>query len=321
MTRTLLRIADYVFVLRPLILVPAWSFYALGAHSAPDVVLATVLAESGFWCLSALLACAYVLNQIFDRESDAFNDKGHYLTRGVFGMRTMVLVALVCFAGASLLFQRVVPGQRVPLVLAFLLATTYSLPPLRLCARPYFDLAANALGYGGLAFVIGATGHGEYFTDAWRNGIPWVFLVAATFLHTTILDVDGDAAAGKRTTTVAVGVRTSAWVAVLFALGAVGDAVFSFLDRGTRLLPVLITGLGFVAFAVGAVMIERALRLGPASSRGARSRASAMVVQSVTALVAVTAVLRDPLLLLLLLPVLVAARAYYRARFGLSYPG
>lgn len=304
-----------------MILVPAWSIYALGAHSAPDVVLATVLAESGFWCLTAILACAYVLNQVFDRESDALNDKGHYLTRGVFGMRAMVFIALACFTGASLLFQRVVPGQRLPLVLAFLLATTYSLPPLRLCARPYFDLAANALGYGGIAFVIGATGHAAHFTDAWRDGVPWVFLVGATFLHTTILDVDGDAAAGKRTTTVAAGVRASAWVAVLFALGALGDAAFSFIQRGTSGFPVLVTAAGLCFFAAGAIMIERALRGGPASRAGARARASSLAVQGVTALVALTAVLRDPLLLLLLLPLIIAARAYYRARFGLSYPG
>jgi 4-hydroxybenzoate polyprenyltransferase len=310
-----------VFVLRPLILVPAWSFYALGAHSAPDVVLATVLADTGFWCLSAVLACAYVLNQIFDRESDALNDKGHYLTRGLFGMRTMVAIALACFVAASLLYQRVAPAQQVPLILAFLLATTYSLPPLRFCARPYFDLAANALGYGGLAFVIGATGHGEQFADAWRNGIPWVFLVGATFLHTTILDVDGDAASGKRTTTVAVGVRVSAWIAVLLATGAVGDAAFSFVERGTRAFPVVVTLGGFLGFVTAALLVERALRLGPVARRAARARASSLAVQWVTAIVALTAVLRDPLMLLLLLPIVVAARAYYRARFGLAYPG
>jgi 4-hydroxybenzoate polyprenyltransferase len=310
-----------VFVLRPLILVPAWSFYALGAHSAPDVVLASVLADSGFWCLSAVLACAYVLNQIFDRESDALNDKGHYLTRGLFGLRSMVAIALACFVGASLLYPHAGPGQRFPLVLAFLLATTYSLPPLRLCARPYFDLAANALGYGGLAFVIGATGHGEQFADAWRGGIPWVFLVGATFLHTTILDVDGDAAAGKRTTTVVVGVRVSAWVAVLFAAGALGDAAVSFLERGTRAFPVLVTLAGFLGFVTAAFLIERALRMEPAARRTARARASSLAVQWVTVIVALTAVLRDPIMLLLVLPIVVAARAYYRARFGLAYPG
>jgi len=308
-------------VLRPLILVPAWSFYALGAHGAPDVVPVTVLADRGFWCLSAILACAYVLNQLFDRDSDALNDKGHYLTRGLFGVRSMVAIALSCFVIASLLYHTVAPAQRFPLILAFLLATTYSLPPLRFCARPYFDLAANALGYGGLAFVIGATGHGEQFYDAWRNGIPWVFLVGATFLHTTILDVDGDAAAGKRTTTVAVGVRVSAWVAVLFALGALGDAVFSFLERGTPAFPVLVTAGGLLGFVTGAVLIQRAMRMGTVPRRAARGRASSLVVQWVSAIVALTAVLRDPPLLLLLLPIIVAARAYYRARFGLAYPG
>jgi 4-hydroxybenzoate polyprenyltransferase len=310
-----------VFVLRPLILIPAWCFYALGAHSAPEVVLATVMADRGFWCLSAVLACAYVLNQIFDRESDALNDKGHYLTRGVFGLRMMLLIAFACFVGASYLFQGVAPGQRNPLILAFLLAITYSLPPLRWCARPYFDLAANALGYGGLAFVIGATGHGEPFADAWRNGVPWVFLVGATFLHTTILDVDGDAAAGKRTTTVAVGVRVSAWVAVLLAVGAMGDAGFSFVERGTRGFPVVVTTLGCAGFVAAAFTLERAQRGNATTHRRARARASSLAVQLVTALVAVTAVLRDPMLLLLLLPILVAARTYYRARFGLSYPG
>ncbi len=319
--RTLLRIADFVFVLRPLILVPAWSFYALGAHAAPDAVPTTVLTAPGFWCLTALLACAYVLNQIFDRESDALNDKGHYLTRGVFGLRTMAGIALACFVGASLLFQRVADPQRLPLVLAFVLAMTYSLPPLRFCARPYFDLAANALGYGGLAFVIGATGQGETFADAWRNGVPWVFLVGATFLHTTILDVDGDAAAGKRTTTVAVGIRASAWIAVLFAFGAVADAAFSFVERGTRAWPVLVTGIGFGGFLVGALLVERALRQGPASNRQPLARASSRVVQLVTAAVALTALLQDPLLVVLLLPLVAAARFYYRARFGLSYPG
>lgn len=316
-----MRIADFVFVLRPLILVPAWAFYALGAHAAPEVVLATVLADGGFWCLTAVLACAYVLNQIFDRDSDALNDKGLYLTRGVFGVRAMIAIAMVCFAAASLAYTRVVPGQRTPLIFAFLLSMTYSLPPLRFCARPYFDLAANAIGYGGLAYVIGATGHGASFAGAWRNGVPWVFLVAATFLHTTILDVDGDAAAGKRTTTVAAGVRASAWIAVLFAFGAVADAAFSFIERGTRAYPVIVTAFGLAGFVAAAIGIEKALRKGAVTGRAARSRAASLAVQLVTALVAVTAVLRDPLLLLILLPLIVAARAYYRLRFGLTYPG
>ncbi len=316
-----MRLADFFFVLRPLILIPAWSFYAMAAHPAAGDTRTTVLSEHGFWCLTAVLACAYVLNQIFDRDSDVLNDKGQHLSRGIFGPRAMVSVALACFVAASLLFQSSTQPQRLPLVLAFLLAMTYSLPPIRLCSRPYFDLAANALGYGGLAFVIGATGDGGTFADAWRDSVPWVFLVGATFLHTTILDVDGDAAASKRTTTVAIGVRASAWMAVLLALGAAGDAAYSFIERGTHGLPVLVTAAGLVGFLVAAVGIERALRREASSRRRARARASSLAVQLVTALVALIAVVRDPLLLLLILPIVVGARAYYRARFGVAYPG
>jgi 4-hydroxybenzoate polyprenyltransferase len=304
-----------------LILVPAWSFYALGAHSGPEPVLATVLAEAGLWCLTAVLACAYVLNQIFDRESDAINGKGLHLTLGVFSVRTMTAIAVLCFAAASLLFRRVTVPQQLPLIFAFLLSLIYSLPPIRLCARPYFDLAANAIGYGGLAFVIGATGAGATFAEAWRDGVPWGFMVAATLLHTTMLDVVGDAAAGTRTISVAIGIRASAWVAVLFGFGAAADAAWSFVERGTGAGPVLVAATGFAGFVAAALWVERGLRRSEAERRAAVARASSLSVQLMTVLIAVVAVMRDPLLLLLLLPVIVAARAYYRARFGIVYPG
>jgi hypothetical protein len=70
-----------------------------------------------------------------------------------------------------------------------------------------FDLAANAVGYGGLAFVLGASSISRETVDAWVGALPWMFLVGATFLHTTVLDVACDGASGKRTTSVAIGDR------------------------------------------------------------------------------------------------------------------
>src|SRR5262249_19523703 len=77
LARAALRAADFLFVLRPLILVPAWAFYSLGAHShrVTRAVEHTAVIQSAFWCLSGVLACAYVLNQIFDLESDRLNGK------------------------------------------------------------------------------------------------------------------------------------------------------------------------------------------------------------------------------------------------------
>jgi chlorophyll synthase len=318
----LLRIADFLFVLRPLILIPAWSFYALGAHGGRRPVLATVLAAPGFWCLTAVLACAYVVNQIFDRESDLMNDKGHYLTRGIFGAPTMVAIAFVCLMGASFLFQRVEHAQRAPLVAALVLALVYSLPPLRLCARPWLDLAANAIGYGGLAFVAGRTGAGGDLVVAGRDAAPWILLVGATFLHTTILDADGDRAAGKRTTAVAIGVIPSARLALALVAASVGVTMFAYVRGWNQsALAVAVTIASLASFSVAYAALRRIRTEGLSERTALRARASSAAVQVATALVALAAILRDPILILLVIPMVVAARAYYRARFGVSYPG
>jgi 4-hydroxybenzoate polyprenyltransferase len=304
-----------------LILVPAWSFYALGVHLAPAparVELFSVVTQPGFWCLSAILASAYVLNQIFDEESDRLNDKGQFLTHGIFRARTLVLIALACFVAASFLFQRVAGAQHGLLVGALLLSFTYSLPPLRWCARPGFDLVANAVGYGGIAFALGSAAVSTRVTPAFVDALPWVLLVGATFLHTTILDVDGDAAAGKRTTTVALGVPRSARLATFLAAGAAALETWLCWRRGGSVGSAVVTVL---ALAIFVAANARVLRAEKEARRDARAASSAKAVQGVTALVALWAVLRDPVLLFLLLPLAMAARVYYRARFGLRYPG
>jgi len=311
-------------VLRPLILVPAWSFYILGAHThrVTRAFEHSAVIQSGFWCLSGVLATAYVLNQIFDVESDRLNGKGHFLTRGVFRPRVMVLIALLCFVGASLLYQNTRGAQRAPLVAALLLSFVYSLPPLRLCARPWLDLAANAVGYGGLAFVIGGGAVSNDILSLSLVAVPWVLLVAGTFLHTAILDLPGDAAAGKRTTAVAFGARQSALLSVAFGVAAFALSTAPRL-RGGRMdwVAVTVTGGAAVAFLAAYVLLVRAQRLAAFERLAVRSRASSFAVQIPTALVALAAAWSDPSFLVLLVPLVAFAHVYNRARFGTSYPG
>lgn len=305
-------------------MVPAWSFYALGVHLAPvrsRVELFSVVAQPGFWCLTLLLASGYVINQIFDEESDRLNGKGLFLTQGVFGTRAMIGIALACFLASSWVFQRVDEAQRIPLVAALLLVLAYSLPPLRLCARPWLDLAANAIGYGGLAFAIGSAGVSSYPLAAFLAAVPWMILVGATFLHTTILDVDGDIAAGKRTTTVAFGVVRSAWLATALAAVAAAYHARAYFKHDGPPVPLAVTALLLVVFAVANAAIVRAEKLDPIARSTARARTSAVVVQSVSGVIALWAGLRDPMLLVLFVPLVIAARFYYRARFSIRYPG
>lgn len=317
--------ADFLFVLRPVILVPAWAFYSLGAHAhkVPRAFEHTAVIQSAFWCLSGVLACAYVLNQIFDIESDRLNGKGLFLTKRVFRPRTMLLIALVCFTGASLLFTNTHRIQHLPLVMALVLALIYSLPPLRLCARAWWDLAANAIGYGGLAFVIG---HGALSNDvmpAIVAAVPWVLLVAGTFLHTTILDVEGDAAAGKHTTTVVAGERRSALLSLGFGAVAFVLSVTPKLRgvHGADWLPVIVTGGALLAFAYAYHRLSRSRELSVAERFAVRARTSSYAVQIPTVLVALAAAWKDPTFLILLLPLLAFTHVYNHARFGVSYPG
>jgi 4-hydroxybenzoate polyprenyltransferase len=322
MKRLLLRLGDYVFVMRPLILVPAWSFYLLGAAAgqrmsgvtprpadlAPDAPAQFYI---GLGCLTAILITAYLLNQVFDQETDRINDKGHFLTRGIFSVRTVVLMALVTFLIATYCFRFVDDAQRLPLVIAVVLSLAYSLPPLRLVARPFADLLSNAIGYGGVAYVAGFAAWHPPAPDAYLLALPYVFLVGATFLHTTIMDVEGDKRSGKITTSVVIGTAPSAALAwALSAAGLVPALAVSFARFGDKLAPVILA-------AGTAIFVHAALKL----RKSRKDPVSSNAVQWATVLITIPAVVAWPAYLLLMIPLVVAARLYYRARFGVNYPG
>lgn len=318
--RILLRIGDFVFVTRPLILIPAWSFYLLGARagsSEPGGGAPAELLDAGLVCLTAILVTAYLINQIFDREADRLNHKGHYLTEGLLSVRTVVAMALVFFVVASIAFRNAVPAQRIPLAVSLMISLVYSLPPIRLCARPFVDLAANALGYGGLAFVIGFASRSELVISAWLQALPWVLLVGATFLHTTILDLDGDGRSGKITTSVKIGVGWSAFLAVLLAAAGTGWAwAVSWRGHSDLVAPVVLT-IALAAFFYAYVRVGRAAL----SSGDGSQRLSSNAVQLSTLTTTAAAAIFAPLYLLVLVPLVILSRFYYRARFGLRYPG
>jgi 4-hydroxybenzoate polyprenyltransferase len=255
------------------------------------------------------MVTAYLINQVFDRDTDRRNNKGHFLTRGIFGVRTVVAMALASFALASLAYQDTAPAQRPPLVAGLILSLVYSLPPIRLCARPFLDLAANAVGYGGIAFLCGYLSFGASTASGIERSLPWALLVGATFLHTAILDVDGDRATGKATTAVLIGARPAALLALVLASGGLVAAWWGPGDRLTVTL--LACSLGLFVFGAASHLRD---------SPG-RNRASSYIVQGATLVVTVAAVVVEPRYLALVLPIVVASRYYYRERFGLSYPG
>jgi len=318
--RFLVRVGDYLFVMRPLILIPAWSFYLLGAENGRRQ--ATVADTSrflgappefyyGFGCLTAILIAAYLINQVFDQESDRRNQKGFYLTQGIFTVRTVLMMAFFAFLFASWCYRFVDSAQKLPLVLALILSMLYSMPPLRLVARPFVDLLANAVGYGGVAFVAGYGSYNESLSTAVLLATPYICLVGATFLFTAILDVDGDRASGKVTTSVLIGIKPSALTAcVLTAIGWLVALLMSWRLYSDR-IGVVVLFLCLLVFVLATIRIIS----------GNAIRASSNAVQAATALITIPALLVRQEYVVLLVPILLAARLYYSARFGIRYPG
>lgn len=301
----LLKICDFIFVLRPLILVPAWSFYLIGAAQARDAQFSIQFGIPGVTVLvtlTSILVTAYLLNQIFDRESDEKNDKCFYLSRGIFRVRTLLILAAVFFMVASLAFRHVEEIHKAPLLVALALSLLYSLPPVRLCARPFADLAANAVGYGGIAYMLGYRTELTHLVDTLANAGPYVSLVASTFLHTTILDAEGDKTAEKISTTVYIGARASANLAVVLNAIAVVLALIT-----SNNLAVIITAINLPVTIYA--LVNR------------RRQTSAVVVQASTLIVTVIAMILWPAYAIVVLPLVALSRFYHSRRFGITYPG
>ena len=295
-------------MLRPLILIPAWSFLLVGAALVGAALAGGAWGHRGlpplvpFVALTAILITAYLLNQIFDRDADEQNNKCFYISRGIFHTRTVLILAVIAFLLASFAFRRVDSWIRTPLIVALLLSLLYSLPPVRLCSRPFLDLVANAVGYGGVAFVVGAGAMGMDARMAVYLSVPYVLLVGATFLHTAIMDVEGDRAVGKITTVVRIGEAPSRTIAAVLTFAAVATAY--------------LVG-NFPAVIVTAACLPATVYTLARPTRDA----SVALVQLNTLVVALAAAIAWPLYLVLVVPLTLLSRFYHRRRFGIIYPG
>ena len=290
-----MRLLDFLFAIRPLVLVPAWSFFLLGAAAAPDD-------SSRTWLRLALFTLAmigvYLVNQIVDLESDRINDKGFFLQRGIFTPRQYAGAAV---ASLALALGVAAATENAPglLAVAVGLGLAYSVPPVRLAARAGLDLGANAAGYGLLAPWLGAGAGTSAPGTAFLASTT--LAVAAVFMHTTLLDLEGDRRTGKRTIGLVLGPGRSralaALLAVLAAIAAIASA-----DRD----------LGVAAGVLAVGSAAAAFRPARVSSRS--------VCVGGTAVYALAAAAAWPLFAAAVLALALATRIYYARRFGMRYP-
>jgi len=303
----MLKVLDLIFLLRPTILVPVWTFLFLGYFwgSKSNFLAVEFSPSRNFWVVfvsyTLLMGGSYIINQIWDKESDRINKKLFLLSEGIISINLAIFWLLLTL-GVSLYLSIKIGGNFVILwSISLVMGVLYSTPPFKFKGRPLLDLLSNALGYGFINFLVGWTCVAPLSAESYLHSLPYIFMVGAVFLNTTVPDIPGDKEAGEITTGVFLGVRGTTLLALVFIAVALILGIL-FRDPFTIVASVVSTPFFLNALlSPSDLSVKLSYRIGGGS-----------LVLLVS--------LRYILFLIILIFVYFSLKFYYRFRFGLDYP-
>ena len=315
------QLLDYIAVLRPTLLFPVWTLVLLGhyrssAHAFHSLKIGNLGLEipvnlslnprvwTTLGLYSMLSGAAYIINQISDRKTDRANNKLYLVANGYVKLPLVKLEAsLLCFGSivwAITQFHHNT-GYLSLIAISLALGWIYSMPPIRLKARPVLDLLANAIGYGCIAFLIGWTTTSTLDPDALQQAIPYVFCVGAAFVNTTLPDIKGDQAHGDLTIGILLGLKRSCQLSLVL-LGLAISSAWLLQDMIVFITSVIC----FPFFLYMNIKPTRRIII-------LATRVGILVLSLITCMVI-------PLYFVLFVTALLSVRWYYGIRFGIAYP-
>jgi 4-hydroxybenzoate polyprenyltransferase len=296
-----IRIADHFFVLRPMLHLPVWTILLLGysanlipIHYSTTLLLVLV---SG----TGLFGAVFLINQIYDIESDRINDKIHFLPKGIISIKTawVMTIALNLVSLAIAFTLSMVTGFVALLIV--MLGIAYSVPPIVLKNRSWLAILANALGHGTLVYLLGYVVAGGDLSLGALRSLPYFFAVGAVYIGTTLPDIDGDKSTGKITLGVKLGLKKA--ILLLFALYLAALVVSLF--------------VGDIIFWIAAGIVAP-FYFWALTNR--TTRTSLMAIKASILSLSLAAAYLFPLYLIFLILLIIATRYYYKYRFQLDYP-
>ncbi|MDI6840334.1 MAG: UbiA family prenyltransferase [bacterium] len=222
---------DYVFLLRPALFVPVWTFFLLGFYrgtsffDGPEIHQILKPFTLAFVLYTLLMGGVYILNQIIDIESDRINKKLYLLSEGYIPVKQAWIWMMSLFAAALTLSIPFTTQFKIILLLSLLIGILYSVPPFKFKGRPILDLLSNSFGYGTLAFSLGWLVGNPFSKETLIFSLPYFFAVGAVFLNTTIPDIEGDRKTNELTTGVLLGERRIYWLSTVFLFISLGFAI------------------------------------------------------------------------------------------------
>ena len=301
MRNVLIKLLDYFFATRPVLFMPVWTIALLGAGRAAGHLLSSETAGSLLFATAGIFGAVYLVNQIFDRESDRINNKVFFLSRKILSVPEAAILTIGLNL-AALAVALLISGYAFVLFVGIVvLGIIYSAPPLRLKDRAWPALFANMLAHGSIVYLIGAGWKENVGLNHLIRSLPYFFAVGAIYLNTTLPDMEGDRGAGKKTVAVVYGERFAQGMALVFVLLAIGIAIFT---RDYDFLLPAILSLPFFALALDRKSV----------------RFSVWGTKAALVLLSLSAVLYFYWYVLILAAGFLAVRIYYKRRFGMVYP-
>jgi 4-hydroxybenzoate polyprenyltransferase len=204
---------------------------------------------TAFFALALMNGTNNALNCVFDKDTDRF--KGTTLPiLSLVSSRKIILFITATALLSTIMFILVNIWFLVLGVIGLCMGVLYSAPPLRIKARPYFDVVLNILGYGPVSYLMGcATASGEYINTASISiGISLGLAVGHFTILFSVADIKYDSRANLATTAVTLGPSASMMLAqVLLLLSILGLILCQRIDLAASSIPsVMISSCAFL---------------------------------------------------------------------------
>jgi 4-hydroxybenzoate polyprenyltransferase len=307
----LLRPLDFIFFMRPVILVPLWSFILIGYFHSSSIISLDIFFQRGIpfmlvikaFLSTLIMGIIYIINQIYDRETDALNKKLFFIPSGIVTVKQakiQIYVLIFIFILGNIYFK--LDWYFIFFnILLLILGICYSMPPLQFKSRPGLDILVNTIGYGWLAFFIGWTIYKPVSNEMWIHSLPYFVFMAAVYINTTLIDLEGDKDSGILTTGIFMGKKIASYISLLITV----FTIFS----GVLLKDWIIVSIVAVSLPL---FIAASLK---------RNRTTFLLSVQIPGWIFVVALgIIYPWFLLFIIFIYLLTKFYYKYRFNMDYP-
>ncbi len=297
----MLKFWDYIFVLRPVAMLPGWSIILLAQKRNPNSSAPTEKLILTILAATLLYAGVYVLNQIFDRETDRINKKLFLISEEYISLDSAVWITVLGSAASLLLSFYLSLTLGILFGLIFVLSIFYSVPLISFKNKPWPGLLANGLGFGVLNFLVGWCISSEVSWKAILFSLPYFLAISSIFLYTTLLDTEGDKRVNKITLGIKWGLKKTLRVSFALILATLISAIL------LEDLPMITTSAVTLILSVK-MLVRKKIR-------------DIVLTNKISILVlALWAGYFYPWYLAFLILGFLATKVYYKYRFQMNYP-